>query len=74
MKGTTIIDGPGKYLTVEGVLVEIIGPHITKRPSPWDWEGVMYTRRAGYVRNMWKSNGAFFDQLGESEYDIMCKV
>lgn len=70
----TIIDGPGEYLTVEGELVVITGPHITKHHSPWGWEGAMYTSRAGYVRNMWRSNGAFFFRLGDSEYDIVRKV
>lgn len=74
MKEQVIIDGPGQYLTVEGRLVEITRPHVTRKPSLWDWEGVMYIRHRGYVPSAWKSNGAFFDKLGKSEHDIMCKV
>lgn len=69
-----VIDGPGKYLTVEGRLVEITGPYKTRLPSPWDWKGVIYIKHKGYTENMWCSNGAFFDQPGQSEHDIMCKV
>lgn len=74
MKEQVIIDGPGQYLTVEGRLVEITRPYVTRKPSPWDWEGVIYIRHLGYVPNVWNSNGAFFYNLGKSEHDIMCKV